>query len=201
MELDTILNIMTKYQLTAEELLLIYLTFIAQTENGNPEEHRVYFRRWYEGGGRERLRGLFDSLKNKGIIKKSYNPDTYDPDEIEFNQNFIKQYYKLTGELGQELMDAYPSTLYLNGKIVSLKNISKRFRDLQEFYFWYASTIGHSVSKHREIIDILEWAKMNDLIHIPIVEFVASYKWKEFKDMKTKGIQGKTSTYDVYTTA
>lgn len=201
MELDTILNIMTKYQLTAEELLLIYLTFIAQTENGNPEEHRVYFRRWYEGGGRERLRGLFDSLKNKGIIKKSYNPDTYDPDEIEFNQNFIKQYYKLTGELGQELMDAYPSTLYLNGKIVSLKNISKRFRDLQEFYFWYASTIGHSVSKHREIIDILEWAKMNDLIHIPIVEFVASYKWKEFKDMKTKGIQGKTSTYDVYATA
>jgi len=32
-------------------------------------------------------------------------------------------------------MDAYPSSLYLNGKIVSLKNISKKFRDLQEFYF------------------------------------------------------------------
>lgn len=45
MELDTILNIMTKYQLTAEEVLLIYLTFISQTENGNPEEHRVYFRK------------------------------------------------------------------------------------------------------------------------------------------------------------
>lgn len=45
MRLDTILNIMTKYGLTAEELLLVYLTFIAQTENGNPEEHRVYFRK------------------------------------------------------------------------------------------------------------------------------------------------------------
>ena len=45
MALDTILNIMTKYKLTADELLLIYLTFIAQTENGCPEEHRIYFKR------------------------------------------------------------------------------------------------------------------------------------------------------------
>ena len=201
MKLDTILNIITKYKLTAEELLLIYLTFIAQTENGNPEEHRVYFRRWYEGGGKERLRSLFDSLKSKGIIKKNYNPDSYDPDEIEFNQNFIKQYFKLTGELGQELMDAYPTTLYINGKSVSLKNISKKFRDLPEFYFWYASTIGHSISKHREVIDILEWAKINDLIHIPIVEFVASCKWNEFREMKSKGVQGQASTYDTYETA
>lgn len=201
MQLDTILNIMTKYRLTAEELLLIYLTFIAQTENGNPEEHRGYFRKWYEGGGKERLRSLFDSLRLKGIIKKNYNPDSYDPDEIEFNQNFIKQYFKLTGELGQELLDAYPSTLYINGKNVSLKNISKKFRDLPEFYFWYSSTIGHSISKHREIIDILEWAKINDLVHIPIVEFVASCKWNEFKEMKTKGVQGQVSTYDTYETA
>lgn len=201
MDLNTLLNIMSKYHLTADEVLLIYLTFIAQTENGNPEEHRVYFRKWYEGGGKERLRSLFDSLKLKGIIKKNYNPDSYDPDEIEFNQNFIKQYFKLTGELGQELMDAYPTTLYINGKNVSLKNISKKFRDLPEFYFWYASTIGHSISKHREIIDILEWAKINDLIHIPIVEFVASCKWNEFKEMKTKGVQGQASTYDTYETA
>lgn len=198
MELDTILNIMTKYQLTAEEVLLIYLTFISQTENGNPEEHRVYFRKWYEGGGKERLRALFNSLKSKGIIKKNYNPSVYDPDEIEFNQNFLKQYFKLTGELGRELMNAYPTTLYINGKAVSLKNISKKFMDLQEFYFWYASTIGHSISKHREIMNILEWAKMNDLIHIPIIEFVASCKWNEFKEMKDKGVQGQGSTYDVY---
>jgi hypothetical protein len=46
---------------------------------------------------------LFESLKEKGIIKKNYNPSSYDPDEIEFNQHFIKQYFKLTGVLGQEL--------------------------------------------------------------------------------------------------
>lgn len=45
MELDTILNIMTKYKLTADELLLVYLTFLAQSENGDIEKHKVYFKR------------------------------------------------------------------------------------------------------------------------------------------------------------
>ena len=135
MELDTILNIMSKYHLTADEVLLIYLTFIAQTENGNPEEHRVYFKKWYDGGGKERLKELFDSLQSKGIIKNNYNHQIYEPDEIEFSPSFIKQYYRLTGQLGKELISAYPSTTFVNGKVVSLKNISKRFRDMDEFYF------------------------------------------------------------------
>ena len=45
MSLDTILNIMTKFKLTADELLLVYLTFIAQSENGDPDKHRIYFKR------------------------------------------------------------------------------------------------------------------------------------------------------------
>ena len=45
MDLDTILNIMATYQLTADELLLTYLTFIAQSDNGNSSEHKVYFQR------------------------------------------------------------------------------------------------------------------------------------------------------------
>lgn len=200
MELDTILNIMAKYKLTADELLLVYLTFIAQTENGDPKSNNHYFRKWYEGGGKERLRELFNSLKEKGVIKKNYNPSTYDPDEIEFNGNFIKQYFKLSGELGIELEDAYPTYLYLNGKTVSLKNIAKRFLNKSEFYFWYSSTIGHSIEKHREILEILEWAKSKDLVQVSMVEFVSSQKWKEFKELRDKGISGKVSTEQVYDT-
>lgn len=191
---------MSKYQLSADEILLIYLTFIAQTENGNPEEHRVYFSRWYDNGGKEHLRTLFDSLKSKGIIKKNYNPDCYEPDEIEFNQNFIKQYFKLTGELGQELWKAYPSELWLNGKSVSLKNIAKHFKDREQLYFKYASSIGHSTSKHKEILEILDWAKQNNLIHIPLTEFIISCKWEEFSELKNKGIQGKASNFEIYET-
>lgn len=200
MTLDTILNIMSKWSLTGDELLLIYLTFISQTENGNPQEHRVYFERWYNSGGGFILRELFESLKSKGIIKKNYNPSEYDPDEIEFNQNFIKQYFKLTGELGMELWEAYPNDLWLNGKFVSLKNIGKHFKDRDQVYFKYASSIGHSISKHKEILEILDWAKQNNLIHISLVEFILSHKWEEFKELKNKGIQGQASTSEIYET-
>lgn len=102
------------------------------------------------------MKNLFESLKKKGVILKNYNPSAYIPEEIEFNSNFLKKYFKLTGQLGQELYNAYPSYMYINGKIVSLKNISKTFRDLNELYFKYASIIKHNVNKHKEILDILE---------------------------------------------
>jgi hypothetical protein len=40
--------------------------------------------------GQTKLRSLFESLKEKGIIKKNYNPEKFIPDEIEFNQSFLK---------------------------------------------------------------------------------------------------------------
>lgn len=201
MQLDTILNITTKYNLTGEELLLVYLTFIAQTENGNPEENRIYFQRWYEGGGKDRLRDLFNSLKEKGVIKKNYNPSAYDPDEIEFNQNFIKQYFKLTGELGKELWSKYPDEIYINNSRFSLKNIGKKFIDRDHFYFWYASTIGHNKTVHEKILEILDWAKSNNLINNSIIDFVASCQWESLeKIMGKNNLKAQGTTYDVYET-
>lgn len=78
---------------------------------------------------------LFESLKAKGIILKNYSPEMYDPEEVEFNKTFLKQYYKLSGELGQDLLKHYPKTLFLNGKIVYLDNVTKKFQDYPEFYF------------------------------------------------------------------
>ena len=59
----------------------------------------------------------------------------YDPEEIEFNKHFLKQYFKLSGELGKELLKAYPKTLTIGNKLVYLTNISKKFLDQNEFYF------------------------------------------------------------------
>lgn len=198
MDLNTILNIMGKWDLTGDELLLVYLTFISQTENGDVEKNRSYFLKWYNNGGKPKLRSLFESLKEKGIIVKNYNPTSYAPDEIEFNKNFIKQYFKLTGELGKELWQKYPDNMYVNGQIISLKNFSKKFLDLSELYFWYSTVIGHSVSKHKEILSILDWAKKNDLVRVSLVEFIASQKWEEYKRMQTEGIQGQANIGDLY---
>lgn len=103
MDINLILNLMSTYHLTADELLLVYLTFIARDEEGHPE----YLAKWIQNGGQ--LRPLFESLKEKGIIHKTYNPSTYSPNDIEFNKTVLKTWPKYSGLMGMELFNAYPN--------------------------------------------------------------------------------------------
>lgn len=57
--------------------------------------------------------------------------------------------------MGQELLDAYPSFLYINGKYAPLKDISKRFSSLDEFFFFYSTQIGHNPKNHEKVMEIL----------------------------------------------
>ena len=187
---------MSDWKLSADELLLIWLTLYARDE----ENHAEYFNKWFDDcSGKEQLKTLFESLKTKGVILKNYNPESYIPNQIEFNKHFLNNYYKQSGVLGKELFDNYEPFIRINGKMASLKNISKKFYTLEEFYFYYSSQIGHNVKKHQEIMDILNWAKDNNLVKVSILEFVASHKWNEFKTMKDEGWQPDIATsYDVY---
>lgn len=195
MEINTILNLLITHKLTADELLLVYLTFLAQDEENHPE----HFVKWFQNGGQEKLKDLFISLKEKGIIIKSYNPKSYIPNEIEFNKNFMKSWIKNSGELGKELMENYEPFLYLNGKFVPLKGISKRFTSFDEFYFHYSSTIGHSIEKHNEIMEILKWARENKKITFGILSFVIDQRWEDLKLMRDSKFEGEvTDTYDLY---
>lgn len=191
---------MSEYKLTADELLLFYLTYISQDENGS-SNHTEYFHQWYNGGGNLRLRNLFNSLQEKGIILKNYNPKEFIPTEIELNKNFIKRYWKYTGELGQELLQHYPKSVVIDGHVAYLTNVSKRFLDIEDFYFWYASKIGHSRERHKQIIDILDWSKSQNLINFGILEFVGSQKWTTLEELKKQGVNNRSSTYEIYATA
>lgn len=186
---------MISYRLTADELLLVYLTFLAQEEEGHPE----FLAKWFSNGGGSKLKGLFESLKEKGIIHKDYNPESYNPDDIEFNKNFLKGWVKNSGELGKELFEAYPPFLTANGKIYPLKNIAKKFNSLDDFFFHYSSQIKHNPDKHKEIMDILEWAKSNNKINSGILEFVCSNGWDSLKYLKEHPQEGQVeSTFNVY---
>lgn len=58
--------------------------------------------------------------------------------------------------MGQELFDNYVPFLNINGKLMPLRNISKKFYSLDEFYFYYSSNIGHNPDKHKEVMDLLK---------------------------------------------
>lgn len=186
---------MITYNLTADELLLVYLTFLAQEEEGHPE----LFAKWFCNGGKGKLKELFDSLKEKGIIHKDYNPKTYNPDDIEFNKNFLKGWLKGSGEMGKELFDAYPPFLTVNGKLYPLRNISKKFNSLDEFFFYYSSQIKHNPNMHTQIMDLLEWGKQHNKINYGITEFIISHKWEELAYLRENPQEGEVeSTFNVY---
>ena len=83
---------MAQYNLTADELLLVYLFFLAQREENDGLGHGELFAHWYTNGGAERLHDLFESLKNKNIINKDCKPNG--PSDVEFNKTFIKGFMK-----------------------------------------------------------------------------------------------------------
>lgn len=201
MSLDTILNIMTKHGLDCNEIMLLYLTFISQSENGNPDQNKVYFEKWYNSGGSKILKQTFESLKEKGVIIKNYCPDSYIPNEVELNKTFCKSWFKLTGELGKELYDAYPTNLFVNGRNLFLKNHIKKFLNVEDVYFWYAKTIGHSIEYHKFILDTLAWAKEHNLIQFSLLEFIGSQKWHDLDYMRKNGIQNQASSMEAFDTA
>lgn len=189
MELNTILNLSIQYNLTMDEILLVYLTFLAQDEEGHPE----YFVKWFSNGGQERLKELFESLKNKEIILKNYTPTKYNPNEIEFNKNFLKGWIKGSNQLGKELWENYPKVLFINGKYFPALDVTRnnKFSSPEEFWFHYSVQIGHSLDKHIQIMELLEYAKEKNLIQTSLFKFVANHQWETIQYIKENGLEDK----------
>lgn len=178
---------MEKYNLTAEEVLVIDLLFRASIEEGHSELLVKYFT---ININRSELRDLLKSLQNKGIIIKSYvipeKGQKFDPEAIEFNKLFLNNYRKFSGELGSEFFKEFPSIAIINGVEAPLKNYAKKFNSEDDFYFQYGKSIGWKLNKHNEIIDLIKWGKENDcrLLNMNIADFVISKMWDSIKELK-----------------
>lgn len=178
---------MEKYRLTAEEFMLIELLFLASIEEDHPEFLGKYMNIPTD---KTDLRELLLSLQDKGIILKSYKipnkGQKFDPQSIEFNNNFLNYYRKFSGELGSEFFDVYPSIAIIGGNEAPLKNYGKKFNSENEFFFQYGKNIGWSSKRHQEIIELIKWAKENNcrLLNMNIADFVISKMWTSIKELK-----------------
>ena len=184
---DREIELMTKYQIFPEELLFIKLVFLAQ--EGHPEYLSKYFSQMpLKGAPRDTIL----SLQEKGIINKSYKiPEkgkTFNPLDIDFNKNFMKSYLQHSYDMGMELFMNYPPYMIINGKQFSLRNIAKSFKNLDDFAFAYGKAIKFDIEKHKEIIELVEWAKEVNILNFGIIEFITSLKWLELKELKENGL-------------
>ena len=178
---------MEKYHLTAEESLVIELLFLASIEEGHSEYLVKYFTIQID---RTELRDILISLQDKGIIVKSYKIPSkgqkFDPEAVEFNKNFLHNYRKFSGELGQEFFKEYPSIAIINGNEAPLKNYAKKFNSEEDFYFHYGKAIGWKLENHHEVIELIKWAKDNNctLLNMNIADFTISKMWRSIKELK-----------------
>lgn len=190
LNIDEEIAILEKYQMSPEELFIVRLIILAKEEDTN-----CYMLRFLRIP--EDMRGdvhqILISLQNKGIITKSYKVpnkgEAFYPEDVTFNQLFIKTIYKASFDIGRELMEKYPPFTDIRGSLVPLKNISKKFDSLEDFYKFYGKTIKYNPEKHKEIMELLDWAVKNtNYLNFGILEFVISHKWEEIKLIKEGNI-------------
>ena len=187
MTIENQLLMMEQYRLTAEESLMIELLFLAQPEEGHVDSLIRYLGMPIT---KTRLRDILLSLQAKGIITKKYKvPEEgqkFDPESVIFNENFIKNYRKYSGILGAEFFEAYPSIGIINGKEVYMKNYAKRFFTEEEMFFRYGKNIGWKLDKHKEVLELIDWAKKNkcNLLNVNIADFIISKSWEGIKQFK-----------------
>lgn len=176
------INFMINYQLSGDEMFLLKLILLAQ------EDHEEFLNKYFQNTNILDIQNILLSLQNKEIINKSYKiPEKgtiFKPKEVSINKQVIKNSFKYSQDLGMELFEAYPAFTTINGKVFSLRNISKKFNNFDEFCFEYGMAIKFNPQKHQEILNILEEAKNDNLINNGLCSFVIDRQWETLKLMK-----------------
>lgn len=177
------IEFMIKYQLTSDELFLMKLIWYAQDEH--PEYLHKYFAECKLG---KEIRELLMSLRDKGVINKAYiipeKGEIFNPNDVDFNKNVTKSFIQHSQELGMQLFDSYPAFTYINGRPFSLRNITKLYKSLDEMCFAYGSAIKFDPQKHQEVLEILDYARDNNLINSGICQFIAERQWDMYQQMR-----------------
>jgi hypothetical protein len=187
LSIDREIKYMIKYQLTADELFVLRLIFYAQ--EGHGEYISTFFSECQLGSS---LRSILSSLQTKGIINKSYSiPEegtVFKADDVDLNKHAVNQFLQHSTDMGMELFEAYPAYTTINGRTFSLRNITKNFKDLDDMCWQYGRMIKFDQRKHEEILELLEYAKENDLIHSGICDFILSQGWLALELYRDEGM-------------
>lgn len=140
------------------------------------------------------VRDLLISLQNKEVINKAYKiPEKGQPfvaEEVQLNKLFLKNCSKASFELGQELFNVYPQFTEINGCMVALRSVSKKFDSMEDFFKFYAKSIRYNLDLHNNIIELTKWAAENtNIINTTLCNYVIDQRWNDIETLR-KGDKG-----------
>ena len=174
------LAILEKYNLTPTELFAIKVILLAK-EEGEYE----WLQRFVQI---VKLRDVLAGLQEKGIILKSWKLPKEGSqlivENIQINQNFQKQFFKASFEMGEELFEVYPQSTIVNGSLYNLKRVSKRFDSLEQAFLKYSKYIRNNPETHQHIIELIKWGIDNGYNFSTLDSFIIDNSWLAIEAMK-----------------
>ena len=180
--------LLDKYGLTPNELLVVRILLILQDDGEEQLFQKLMVTLKHINLP---LREVLEQLQKKEIILKSYkipkSGEKFDPYAIPINKNFIKALYKSSFEMGKELFDSYPQFGNINGNLIPLRGISKKFDSLEQAYFKYGKSIGFNPEKHKTIIELVDWARENNILNCSRASFIVNEGWHDLNALKNNG--------------
>lgn len=180
--LEAEVSLLDKYRLVPTELFLIRVLLLLQDDN-NEELFLNYIKVLKQAG--INLRNILLSLQEKEILLKSCKivkeGEEFDPYSLQLNKNFIKNLYKCSFELGKELFEEYPAFAIINNSYTSLRGVSKHFNSLEDAYIKYGKSIKWNPETHAEIIELVKWAKENNMLNMSLGSFIVNNGWHDLK--------------------
>ena len=132
-------------------------------------------------------RDILKRLQKVGIINKYDIPEPgepFEPGEIPINKVFLKNFYKSSFELGEELYNTYPQWGVIDGSAVALRGVATKFNSMEEAYFAYGKAIKWDPNTHKEIIELVKWAGDHNLICKSLAKFIIDKSWEDLKSLK-----------------
>ena len=177
-----------KYKINSDELLFITVILLIQ-EGDNNQSINSYFS--LPVSCRGSIRDLLVSLQQKQVITKEYKippaGTNFVPEDVVFNKNFIKTFYKGSFWIGKELFEIYPISTIVNGVEYKLRRVSKKFDSLEDAYRAYGKAISWKPETHREIMELVEWGKQNNYQFTTLDSFIVDNDWLNIAAMKDNG--------------
>ena len=174
------LAILEKYNLTPTELFTIKVILLAK-EEGEYE--------WLQRFAQiVKLRNILVNLQEKGIILKSWKLPKEGTqlivENIQINQNFQKQFFRASFEMGEELFESYPQSTIVNGSLYNLKRVSKHFDSLEQAFLKYSKYIRNNPETHQHIIELIRWGIDNGYNFSTLDSFIIDNSWLAIEAMK-----------------
>lgn len=177
-----------KYKINSDELLFITIILLIQEGEVNPYINLYFSLPSVCRGG---IRDILTSLQNKQVITKEYkippSGTKFIPEDVMFNKNFIKTFYKGSFWIGKELFENYPISTVVNGVEYKLRRVSKKFDSLEDAYRAYGKAISWKPDKHQKIMQLIEWGKDNNYQFTTLDSFIVDNDWLNIAAVRDNG--------------